>query len=236
MAAELVFEDRVDAGKRLANVLIGYQLHNPLVLAIPRAGIEIGKAVADGIGARLDILLVRRILSPSNASLAIGAVAESGHKVLNDFAFQHASDAQIDQEIRTQMATMQRHRAEFTPQRSSISPIRRDVIIVDDGIATGATMLCAIQVVRTMQPRRIIAAAPVAALEAADKLRQYADQVCCVFESRNFNNLGRFYKSLPDVEEDVVKKCLREHDSVVARHRIQLPRISNVLRTARAFA
>jgi predicted phosphoribosyltransferase len=204
------FLDREHAAHRLADALSEYQGKNSLVLAIPRGAVPMGRILADALGGELDVVLVRKLTAPSNPEYAIGAVDEAGWTYIADFAAAAgATPDYIEQEKQRQLATIRRRRAEYTPLRSPIDPAGRTVIVVDDGLATGATMIAALHGLRERKPAWLVCAVPVAPLETLEQVRQYADDVVCLQTPFSFQAVGQFYSDFPQVEDEMVVKILQ---------------------------
>jgi predicted phosphoribosyltransferase len=203
------FESRDDAARRLAAALSQYAGRRPLVLAIPRGAVEIGAVVASRLGGELDVALVRKLRAPGNPELAVGAVDETGWTYVAEHAAQAgAGPAYLEREIREQTELLRRRRALYTPARAPIDPGGRIVIVVDDGIATGASMIAALHAVREKQPARLVCAVPVAAAETLAKIRHYADDVVCLEAPIGFHAVGQFYRDFRQVEDDEVVRLL----------------------------
>ena len=166
-----MFNDRDEAGWMLVERLRGSGLRKPLVLAIPRGGVEVGAAVARGLGAELDVVLSRKLRAPNQPELALGAVSETGEVYLNHFAsaMTDAGSTYVEAERRRQMAEIERRRAMFRAVRPPAPIAGRTVILTDDGLATGATMIAAIRTVRSAGAAEIIVAVPVGAPDRVDE-------------------------------------------------------------------
>lgn len=204
-----MFEDRLDAGRRLAAALARYKGRNPLVLAIPRGAVPMGRVVADELGGELDVVLVRKLRAPGNPEFAIGSVDETGWAYIADYAPQTgATDSYIEQEKRAQLETIRRRRAEYTPIHPPVDPKGRIVIVVDDGLATGATMISALHSLRQRGADTLVCAVPVAPPDTLDKVAGYCDEVVCLEAPEQFYAVGQFYYSFPQVEDDEVATVL----------------------------
>ncbi|MEX0669574.1 MAG: phosphoribosyltransferase family protein, partial [Pirellulales bacterium] len=191
------FADRSEAGWMLVERLRGQAFHDPLVLAIPRGGVEVGVALARGLGAELDVVLSRKLRDPRQPELALGAVSEDGEVYLNHFAaaMTDVGDAWIEAERKRQMVEIARRREMFRGVRPQATIAGRTVILTDDGIATGATMIAALHTVRAAGPREIIVAVPVGSPERVDAIRQLCDRVICLLEPQAFWAVGQFYRN-----------------------------------------
>jgi len=207
-----IFESRLDAGRQLANALAAYRGRNPLVLAIPRGAVEMGAAVAEALGGELDVVLVRKLRSPYNPELAVGAIDESGWTYVAEHAAGVGADATyLAKEKAVQLALLRKRRAQYTPARAPADPAGRVAIVVDDGIATGASMIAALHAVRAKKPAILVCAVPVAAPDSAEQVRPYADEFVCLETPLDFMAVGQFYSSFQQVEDDEVVKILARH-------------------------
>jgi len=204
-----LFVDRIDAAQKLARALHGYAGKRPLVLALPRGAVPMGVIIADELEGELDVVLVRKIGAPGNPELAIGAVNESGWTYLSPYVAQTAIDSSyFDRERQAQLEVLKRRRARYTPGRNSHSAAGRIAIVVDDGLATGATMIAALQAVRDQHPSKLICAIPVGSPRTVAALSNSADEIVCLASPSNFGSVGEWYEHFPQVSDDEVVRCL----------------------------
>ena len=211
------FIDREDAACGLAAALVRLKGRHPLVLAIPRGGVPIGRIVADALDGELDVVLVRKLGAPGNPELAIGAVDEDGNVHLGAHAEQVGVDtAYVRDEAARQLALIRERRAWYGAGRTSPDPAGRDVIMVDDGLATGATMSAALQAVRARHPARLVCAVPVAAADSLRRVAPFADEVVCLAAPPDFNAVGQFYERFEPVGDDEVVSLLAAAGTVAA--------------------
>lgn len=206
-----MFENRADAGRQLAAKFAGRELHNPLVLAIPRGGVVTGAALARELGAELDVVLARKLRAPEQPELALGAISEEGEVYLNHPSRQFLERLHdyLAKERQHQMAEIARRTALFRHVRPPAAVTGRSVIVTDDGIATGSTMIAALKSLRARQPREIIVAAPVASPDRLGEIRRWCDDVVCLLAPDGFWAVGQFYRDFTQVEDAEVVELLR---------------------------
>lgn len=205
-----MFYDRNEAALALTERLKDYKGKNPLILAIPRGAVPMAKVIADELGGTYDVVLVRKLRAPYQPELAIGSVDESGWTYIADFAASVGADAQyIASEKHVQLETIKKRRAQYTPVRPPVDPAGRIVIVIDDGLATGATMISALHGLRNRKPAKLICAAPVSPPDTLRKIAELADEVVCLETPRDFRAVGQFYEIFPQVEDEEVIEILR---------------------------
>lgn len=217
----IVFASRADAARRLAKALTRYRGHNPLVLAIPRGAVEMGRVVADELGGELDVVLVRKLRSPISPEFAVGSIDETGWAYVAPHAASAGADPRyLEQEKEKQLETLRRRRALYTPNRPPIDAKDRIAIVIDDGLATGATMIAALHAARAKQPRLLVCAVPVAAAESLEAVRPYADEMVCLEAPENFYAVAQFYGEFHQVEDEEVvallgKQPIKAHQGAI---------------------
>lgn len=205
-----MFRDRNEAASRLAERLKAYRGKNPLILAIPRGAVPMAKIIADKLGGEFDVVLVRKLRAPHQPELAIGSVNESGWTYQSSYAELYGANRDyIEAEKRTQMETIRQRRAQYTPIRPPIDPAGRIVIVIDDGLATGATMISALHGLRASKPARLVCAVPVAPPDTLEKVADMADEVVCLEAPEFFQAVGQFYQHFPQVDDAEVIEILR---------------------------
>jgi predicted phosphoribosyltransferase len=207
-----MFADREDGGRQLAKQLKSLDLRDPLVLAIPRGGIVTGAVLAQELHADLDVVLSRKLRAPFQPELALGAVGEDGEVYLDEYAqsLTGADHTYLDQERDFQLHEIARRQKLFRAARSQASVTDRSVILTDDGIATGSTMIAALHVVKAHQPHEIIVAVPVAPPDRLAAIRQLCDRLVCLHAPEDFFAIGQFYRSFEPVEDEEVVRLLQK--------------------------
>jgi predicted phosphoribosyltransferase len=205
----MVFTDRRDAGRRLAAALAHLRDRRPHVLAIPRGGVVVGREVAGLLRAPLEVIIPRKLRAPLNAELAIGAVAEDGAVFVDEGLARGVDQAYLDQEITAQRTEIERRVRVYRGGRSLPRLDGLTAIVVDDGIATGATMIAALRAARGLGPARLVAAVPVAPPDGVARLAREADEVVCLAAPQAFYAVGQFFEDFTQVEDEEVIALLR---------------------------
>ncbi|HSJ96008.1 MAG TPA: phosphoribosyltransferase family protein [Myxococcota bacterium] len=204
-----LFDNRLDAARQLGDALRRYRGTRPLVLAIPRGAVPMAARIADALDGELDVVLVRKLGAPGNEELALGSVDEAGWTYVSDFARDLGLDEDYLAGVRErQLELLRRRRALYTPGRAAIDPRGRTCIVVDDGLATGATMIAALHGVRARAPAKLVAAAPVASREALARIGSLADEVVCLDTPAEFHAVGTFYLDFGQVSDEEVARVL----------------------------
>jgi putative phosphoribosyl transferase len=209
----LPFHDRVHAGRILAEKLGTHRGKDVLVLGIPRGGVPVAAEVARRLEAELDVLVARKLGAPGQEELAIGAVTANGGEFVNEdlVGYLGVTRTYLERVKREQMSEARRREALFRGDRPAERIQGRMVILVDDGLATGATMRAAVRSVRKRRPARLIVAVPVGSREACADLRGEADEVVCPRIPDYFGAVGYFYENFQPTEDAEVQTILREH-------------------------
>lgn len=206
-----MFQDRIDAAGQLAKALAHLRGQHPLVLAIPRGAVPMAALIARELDGDFDLVLVRKLHAPGAPEFAVGAVDEAGWVYLAPHASAvGATPAYVNEQKLMQLEELRRRRELYTPGRTHPAVAGRTVVIVDDGLATGATMVAALHAVRQRGPARLVCAVPVASQESVKLVREYADEVVCLDVPRRFAAVGQFYRSFPQLEDDEVIALLRD--------------------------
>ena len=208
------FDDRTDAGRRLGEALSERGLETDLVLAIPRGGLPVGRAVADALGVPLDVVVSSKIGAPGNPELAIGAVASDGSAWLDEEAVEAlgVDPAYVSRE-REREAEAARAKAARYRTDDPLDVSGRRVTVVDDGAATGSTAIAAVRLLREQGAARVVVALPVAPPETVEALERMADEVVCLLTPRSFGAVGRFYRRFDQVSDEAAIAYLRERET-----------------------
>jgi putative phosphoribosyl transferase len=209
-----LFRDRGDAGRQLAQKLGGFKRSRPLVLALPRGGVPVGIEIARALHAPLDLLLVRKIGVPSHPELAAGAVIDGARPriVINEDVVRMAamSKSDIAKIAEAELAKIERRRRLWLSDRTRVPVAGRSAIVVDDGIATGASARAALQALREQGAARVVLAVPVAPAEAAVMLRAECDDVVCLAIPEDFMAVGIYYEDFHQVDDKEVQELLQD--------------------------
>jgi predicted phosphoribosyltransferase len=211
-----VFADRVDAGRALAKALAACRgAKDAIVLALPRGGVPVGYEIAVALGLPLDVLVVRKLGLPWQPELAMGAIASGGAIVLNEevLGFARGSREALEGVRRTEQAELERRERAYRGAKPPLDMAGRVGILVDDGLATGATMEAAVRALRSLEARRIVVAVPVASPEARDRVAAVADEVVCLETPAFFSAVGQWYHDFPQTSDTEVGELLAAADA-----------------------
>ncbi|MDM0114460.1 phosphoribosyltransferase [Variovorax sp. J22R133] len=205
------FDDRRHAGKCLAQALAAWRGQpNLLVLALPRGGVPVAAEVAHELQAPLDVLIVRKLGYPGQEEFAMGAIASGGIRVMSDVAgMWPVSEEAVEEAVRREQAELTRREQLYRGDRKRPTIKDRVVLLVDDGLATGATMRAAVQSVRLSEPARVVVAVPVGSQDAVASLSLQADEVVCVETPEPFHAVGLWYRDFDQTSDDEVRDLLK---------------------------
>ncbi len=211
-SARPAFRDRADAGRQLAHALAYHRVDHPLVLGLPRGGVPVAYEVALALDADLDILFVRKLGAPGHEELGIGAVVDGAHPqiVLNDEIVEQLAPGHdyIEAETIRQLREIERRRREYLGDRKPIDVGGRDIVLVDDGIATGGTVRAALKGLRMAHAGKIVLAVPVAAPDTLRMLAKECDEIVCLLTPQPFYAVGVHYADFCQTSDEEVKQAL----------------------------
>ena len=202
------FRDRRDAGVRLAAALARYKAESPVILALPRGGVPVAAEIATALAAPLDLILVRKIGAPFEKELAMGAVVDGGEPTIvrneDVIAMAGISEAEFRSGCDAELAEIERRRRTYVGERLPVAIVGRTVIVVDDGLATGATMKAALRALRMRTPGRLVMAVPVAPDDTLADMASEADDIVCLENYETFGAIGAFYDDFRQIADDEV--------------------------------
>jgi putative phosphoribosyl transferase len=207
-----MFQNRTDAGRQLAAVLEDHDVEADIVVAVPRGGLPVGRVVADSLGVPLDVVAARKLGAPRNPELAVGAVGADGTVWLNESLIDElgVEDAYIRAETETQRRVAAEKIARYRGDRSPPEYDGKTVLIVDDGVATGATTIACIRQIKDAGAARVVLAVPVAPPNTVERLLTEADEVICVESPPHFGAVGQFYESFEQVSDERARRYLTD--------------------------
>jgi putative phosphoribosyl transferase len=210
--AEILFEDRGDAGRQLAERLTPYAEEHPMVFALPRGGVPVGKEVSRSLGAPLEVIVSRKLGAPGQPEFGIGAVAPGGVRVLNERAVRALGieEGYLEMISARELAEAERRLKLFRGDRPYPDLEGRTAILVDDGLATGVTARAALLALRRMNPRRLVLAVPVCAVQTAELLRPETDDLICLLAPANLEAVGLWYRNFEQTSDEEVVRLLEE--------------------------
>lgn len=206
----MAFRDRREAGRRLGDYLAQQEGENALVLGLARGGMVVADEVARRLNAELDVMVVRKLGAPYSEELAIGAVTANGGIYINENAVRltGADREHLEREISKQRETARVREARYRQHDAAPTLEKRQVILVDDGLATGASMIAAARSARSRQPATLIIAVPVGAPESCREISGEADEVVCLLQPAYFDAVGMFYQDFSEVDDTEVEQVL----------------------------
>jgi putative phosphoribosyl transferase len=206
-----IFEDRVDAGRALARALAAFGgAADVIVLGLPRGGVPVASEIARSLGLPLDVLVVRKLGLPWQPELAMGAIASGGAMVLNKDVLRHSAfgEEALEQVKRRELVELERRERAFRGTSPPLDVSGRTAIVVDDGLATGATMEAAVRALRIQGAARVVVAVPVASVEARERVAALADEVFCLETPRYFSAVGQWYRDFDQTSDREVSELL----------------------------
>jgi putative phosphoribosyl transferase len=218
----MLFRNRTDAGRQLAKALLKYKSRHPVILALPRGGVSVAAEVAVALDAPLDLLLVRKIGLPSQPELAMGAVTDGEEPTIirnrDVIELSGISADEFDAVCEEERNEIERRRKRYLGDRARSKVKGQVVIIIDDGIATGATTLAAIRAVRRREPKELVLAVPVAPLDTINMLQPEVDAIVCLDTPEDLGAIGYFYRDFRQVSDDEVIAALRRFPANRSMH------------------
>ncbi len=208
----MLYKDRYDAGRQLAEKLLRYKDENPVIIALPRGGVVLGYEVAKMLHAPLDVIVARKLSAPFRPEFGFGAIAPNGIKVLNpeSIIYLGLNERDIDEIIRDETVEMNRRIELYRKNSPPIDLNNKTVIVVDDGLATGVSTKAAIMSIKQMNPGKIILAVPVSPPEAADRFRREVDEFLCLNELPGFYAVGAYYDDFEQITDQEVINLIQK--------------------------
>ena len=221
------FKNRSEAGQKLARALSKYKDQHPVILALPRGGVPVAAEVAAALDAPLDLILVRKIGVPFQPELAMGAVVDGGAPIIvrNEDVIQNAGidETQFKAVCDSELAEIERRRQRYLGDRERFNVIGRTAIVIDDGIATGATMRAALRAIRVRNPKKLVLAVPVASSESTVAMREEADEVICLEDHELFGAISFYYGDFRQISDEEVIETLKRFLPKPEEGKTQLP-------------
>ena len=215
------FLDRSDAGRQLAGALAGYKDQHPVILALPRGGVSVAAEVAAALDATLDLILVRKLGVPAEPELAMGVVVDGAVPIVvrNDDVIRitGVGETEFNATRDAELAEIERRRLRYLGDRERADVAGRTVIVIDDGIATGATIRAALRATRMRKPKKLVVAVPVAPTESLEELRGEADEIVCIEQYECFGAIGAYYADFQQVSDGEVIETLTRFAPVKSR-------------------
>lgn len=209
-----MLKDREQAAQLLSQRLIKYRGKNPLILAIPRGAVPMAKTIANSLQGELDIVLVHKLRAPRQPELAVGSVDENGHIYVGPHAAMVGADqAYLKNEAEEQVKILKQRRERYRPGQIPFNPTGRIVIVVDDGIATGSSMIAALRTLKREKPEKLVAAVAVASYEGLETIKSYADEVECLIVPDEFFSVSQFFEEFEQVSDEEAIRLLRQDRS-----------------------
>jgi predicted phosphoribosyltransferase len=208
----VLFKDRIDAGKQLAEKLKDHVGRDGIVLAIPRGGVIVGAEIARSLGLDFDLIVPRKIGSPQNPEVAIGAVTQDGSVLLNRHLVDMfgISESELQELVSREIKEIERRRSLYGAGETTGDYAGRQIVVVDDGVATGHTMFASLRSARKLHPKELILAIPVAPRETLEELKKEVDYVVCLIAPDNFYAVGQFYERFDQTSDEEVVKIMKE--------------------------
>ena len=217
MNSEALYLNRIDAGRRLVKPLEKYRGQNAVVLALPRGGVVTAKTIAKELNLPLGIVVIRKIGHPVNSEYGIAAISENGEIVKNEEEVANVDQNWFQEESRNQLGEARRRRQKYWGNRKPINIMGKTAIIIDDGLATGLTMIAAIKEVKSQDPGKIIVAVPVSPPDTADKIKAMVDEfIADSIPEPFFEAIGTYYEVFPQVTDEEVIELLKDDHAKAA--------------------
>ena len=204
----MLFRNRIDAGQKHAQALIKYEGEDVIIYALPRGGVVLGFEIAKRLNAPLDLIITRKVGYPGNEECALCAVAEDGHMICDSSGMSLIDSQWIQEHAENEMEEARRRRIAYLKGREPLAVTGKIAVIVDDGVATGLTLMLAIQELKHCNPKKIVVAVPVSSPIAARKIQQEADELVVLDTPANFYAVGAYYESFPQLTDDEVIKIM----------------------------